>query len=150
MRIALYQPDIPQNAGAILRLGACLNMPIEIIEPCGFVWSEAKMRRAGMDYLEISKATRHLNWETFRRNRPERVILFTTKADTPYIEFQFAADDILLFGRESAGVPVDVHEAVDARVIIPLHPDTRSINLAQAAAMGAGEALRQTGLFPKP
>ena len=148
MRLALYQPDIPQNTGAILRLGAATCVPIEIIEPCGFVWSEPRLRRAGMDYMELASVTRHLSWTSFRESRPERLVLLTTQATVPFDDFAFNADDILLLGQESAGVPHHIHQNSGARIVIPMAPTARSLNVALAAAMVLGEALRQTGGFP--
>jgi tRNA (cytidine/uridine-2'-O-)-methyltransferase len=149
MRLALYQPDIPQNAGALLRLGACLGVAIDIIEPCGFVLSDARLRRAGMDYLPRASFVRHDSWDSFRAARGGgRLLLLTTAGDTPYHRFAFAADDTLLVGRESAGVPQAVHESCDARLVIPMRPGVRSLNVALAAALALGEALRQTGLLP--
>ena len=148
MRIALYQPDIPQNTGTVLRLCACLGIEVHIIEPTGFPSSDRAFRRAGMDYLEAVALTRHASWrdfEAWRQLRPCRLILFTTKATLSYLDFSFAADDVLLFGRESAGVSEAVHTAADARLLIPMRPDMRSLNVAIAAALAAGEALRQTG-----
>jgi tRNA (cytidine/uridine-2'-O-)-methyltransferase len=148
MRIALYQPDIPQNTGTILRLCACLGIEAHIIEPTGFPSSDRAFRRAGMDYLNAVALTRHASWrdfETWRRLRPCRLILFTTKATLSYLDFSFAADDVLLFGRESAGASEAVHTAADARLLIPMRPGMRSLNVAIAAALAAGEALRQTG-----
>jgi len=147
MRIALFEPDIPQNAAAIIRLGACLGVPVDIIEPCGFLFSEAGFRRAGLDYIERAEITRHASWEAFCAARAGRLILLTTKAAHSYTAFAFAPGDTLLFGRESAGVPDHVHDTADARLRIPLRPGLRSINLAQAAAMAVGEALRQTQGF---
>ena len=147
MRIALYQPDIPQNTGTVLRLCACLGIEAHIIEPTGFPSSDRAFRRAGMDYLEAVALTRHASWrdfEAWRQLRPCRLILFTTKATVSYLDFSFAADDVLLFGRESAGVTEAVHAAADARLLIPMRPDMRSLNVAIAAALAAGEALRQT------
>jgi tRNA (cytidine/uridine-2'-O-)-methyltransferase len=149
MRLALYQPDIPQNAGALLRLGACLGVAVDIIEPCGFVLSDRRLKRAGMDYLAAVELVRHASWADFRADRPGRLILLTTKGALAYHRFAFRADDILLLGRESAGVPEAVHHAADARLKIPLRPGLRSLNVALAAAMVLGEALRQTGLFPE-
>ena len=146
LSIALYQPDIAGNAGTILRLGACLGIAIDIIEPAGFDLSDRALKRAGMDYLAMSRLTRHVNFETFeavRRASGRRLVLFTTKAGTRYTDFAFAADDILLFGRESAGVPEDVHALADARVTIPMEGGGRSLNLAVAVGMAASEALRQ-------
>jgi tRNA (cytidine/uridine-2'-O-)-methyltransferase len=148
MRIALYQPDIPQNTGTILRLCACLGIEAHIIEPTGFPSSDRAFRRAGMDYLEAVALTRHASWRDFeiwRQLQPCRLILFTTKATLSYLDFSFAADDVLLFGRESAGVSEAVHTAADARLLIPMQPGMRSLNVAIAAALAAGEALRQTG-----
>lgn len=152
MRLALYQPDIPQNTGAILRLAACLGADVDIIEPCGFVWSDKYLRRAGMDYLDRIAPVRHPSWDTFRESRRAaggRLILLTTGGSIPHTRFAFHADDCLLLGRESAGVPDEVHEAVEARVRVPMTAGMRSINVAMAAAIVLGEALRQTGGFPE-
>ncbi len=149
MRIALYQPDIPQNCGTILRLGACLGVAVDIIEPCGFLLDDKRLRRAGMDYLKDSDYRRHESWGAFRAALPGRLLLMTTRGDLPYTEFAFQPGDTLLLGRESAGAPQEVHDASDARLAIPLQPGLRSINVATAAAMVLGEALRQTRLFPK-
>lgn len=166
MRLALYQPDIPQNAAALMRLGACLGVAVELIEPCGFVFGERRFRRAGMDYLEAVELTRHVSWDAFeawRRGgngegqgqgegegegsaRP-RLILLTTTGDTPYGDFTFRSNDILLAGRESAGVPDQVREAADAALRVPMVAGMRSLNVALAAAMALGEGLRQTGQF---
>lgn len=144
-RLALYQPDIPQNTGTILRLAACLGLGVDVIEPCGFVFSDRRMRRAGMDYVDMVDLVRHASWDAFlaasRANR--RLVLLTTKGSANYTEFAFSPEDALILGRESAGVPDEVHEAVDARIVIPLAGDARSLNVALAAAMVAGEALRQ-------
>src|SRR5215510_9230327 len=148
MRIALFEPDIPQNAAAIIRLGACLDVPIDIIEPCGFLFSDAGFRRAGLDYVERAELVRHSSWQDFRTALPGRLVLLTTKATTTHTGFVFAGSDTLLLGRESAGVPEFVHEAADARVRIPLKPGLRSLNVAQTAAMALGEALRQINGFP--
>jgi len=147
LRIALYQPDIPGNTGAILRLSACLGLAVDLIEPAGFDLSDRALRRAGMDYVEAAALIRHLNWEAFedwRAATGRRLVLATTKAALPYTEERFRPDDILLFGRESAGVPDEVHERADARILIPMLEGRRSLNVAMAAAMVAGEALRQT------
>lgn len=147
MQIALFQPDIPQNAGTILRLCACLDLPAHIIEPAGFAVSDRLFRRAGMDYLDHVCLTRHDSWSKFQAWRVEkgfRLILFTTKAASHYLDFRYEASDILLFGRETAGVPDEVLAAADARLVIPIKPGLRSLNVAMAAAMAAGEALRQT------
>jgi tRNA (cytidine/uridine-2'-O-)-methyltransferase len=149
MRLALFQPDIAQNAGALLRLGACMGVAVDVIEPCGFVLGDAQMRRAGMDYLDRVDWMRHASWEAFLATKKEgRLVLLTTKSDTAYTDFAFAADDHLILGRESAGVPDAVHDACEARLRIPMKSGLRSINVAQAGAMVLGEALRQTGLFP--
>lgn len=148
MRLALYQPDIPQNAGAILRLAACMDVPLEVIEPCGFVWSDSRMRRAGMDYMEHAALRRHVSWEAFRISVPGRLVLLTTGGATDFTQFAFRKEDILLLGRESAGVPDSVHAAADARLRIPIAAGARSLNVAVAAAMVLGEALRQTAGYP--
>lgn len=150
MQIALYQPDIPQNTGTILRLCACLGLAAHIIEPAGFAVSDRQFRRAGMDYLDHLAWRRHDSWSAFedwRAAQGHRLLLFTTKAATSYLDFSYKADDILLLGRESAGVPDTVAEVADARLRIPLRPGLRSLNVAIAAAMAAGEALRQVGHF---
>jgi len=146
MRLALFQPDIPQNAGALIRLGACLGVPVDIIEPCGFVLSDRRLRRAGMDYVERADLVRHRSWPAFRaaNEGQARLILLTTQGAMPYHRFAFAPHDIILVGRETAGVPADVHEAAAARLIIPMRPGLRSINVAMVAAMALGEAMRQT------
>jgi tRNA (cytidine/uridine-2'-O-)-methyltransferase len=147
MDIALYQPDIPQNTGTILRLCACLGIAAHIIEPAGFPASDRAFRRAGMDYLEAVALTRHRSWQDFaawQQPAARRLILFTTRASSSYLDFNFEPDDVLLFGRESAGVPDEVHAGADARLLIPMRPGMRSLNVAMAAALAAGEALRQT------
>lgn len=147
-RIALYQPDIAGNTGTILRFGACMGLAVDIIEPAGFILSDRNLRRAGMDYLEMATLTRHADWQAFeawRRQSGRRLVLLSTRAARPYTEFIFAPDDILLLGRESAGVPDHVHEAADERLLIPMHAGARSLNVALATAMVAGEALRQFG-----
>lgn len=152
MRLALYEPDIPQNAGSLMRLGACLGVGIDIIEPCGFLLSDRNFRRAGLDYLQHADIRRHDSWSQFRQdfsaNARGRLVLLTTRGNCAYTDFAFAADDTLMVGRESAGVPDEVHARADARLTIPLLPGLRSLNVAQAAAMVLGEALRQTGGFP--
>ena len=148
MRIALYEPDIPQNTGTILRLAACLGVEAHIIEPAGFPVTDRAFRRAGMDYLDQVALVRHLDWHAFeawRRNESLRLILFTTRARISYLEHTYGRGDVLLFGRESAGVPEEVHNAADARLVIPIRPGLRSLNVAMAAAMALGEALRQVG-----
>jgi tRNA (cytidine/uridine-2'-O-)-methyltransferase len=148
MRLALFEPDIPQNAAAIIRLGACLDIPVDIIEPCGFLFSEAGFRRAGLDYVELAELRRHASWQAFREVLSGRLVLLTTRATLAHTAFAFAHSDTLLLGRESAGVPDFVHEAADARVRVPLKPGLRSLNVAQAGAMVLGEALRQIKGFP--
>ena len=148
MRLALFEPDIPQNLGAFIRLAACLGAPLDIIEPCGFPVDDKRIRRAAMDYVDLATIVRHASWAAFQRDRPAgRLVLLTTKgaADFPGVAFQ--PDDILLFGRESAGVPADVHEAAGLRLRIPLQAGARSLNVALAAAMVVSEALRQTSGF---
>jgi tRNA (cytidine/uridine-2'-O-)-methyltransferase len=147
LRIALYQPDIPGNTGTILRLAACLGLGVDIIEPAGFDISDRNLKRAGMDYLSAVTLTRHVNWQQFddwRRRTSRRLVLATTKSPEPYTQFAYRTDDILLFGRESAGVPDHVHDAVEGRILIPMVEGQRSINVAMSAAMIAGEAMRQT------
>jgi len=149
MRLVLFEPDIPQNAGSLLRLGACLGVPVDIVEPCGFVFSDAHLRRAGMDYLEHADYVRHASWAAFlAQHKTGRIVLLTSKGAVPYTAFAFAADDCVVLGRESAGVPDDVHARADASLRIAMKSGLRSINVAQAGAMVLGEALRQTGLFP--
>ena len=152
MRIALYQPDIPPNVGTILRLGACLDVPVDIIEPCGFPLSDKTLRRAGMDYIDHAVFETHASWEKFKESptRRGRLVLLTTKSTVAYTDFAFNTDDTLILGRESAGVPDEVHHAVDERIRIPLSPGLRSLNVAIATAMILGEALRQTDQFPVP
>lgn len=152
MRLALFQPDIPQNLGAAIRLAACLGVPLDVIEPCGFPLSDASIRRAAMDYSAIAEVRRHAGWATFRAETAlaGRLILFTTRAAKPFHDFAFAPSDILLFGRESAGVPDEVHAASDARLLIPLAQGARSLNVVTAATLALGEALRQTNGFPTP
>jgi tRNA (cytidine/uridine-2'-O-)-methyltransferase len=148
MHLALFQPDIPQNTGTILRLCACLGVSAHIIEPAGFPISDRHFRRAGMDYLDQVNLTRHDSWSKFEEWRNEagsRLVLFTTKAAGSYLDFRYRGDDVLLFGRESAGVTEAVVAAADARVVIPIRPRLRSLNVAMSAAMAVGEALRQTG-----
>ena len=150
MRIALYEPDIPQNTGTILRLAACLGVEAHIVEPTGFPSSDRAFRRAGMDYLEQVTLRRHSSWaafEAWRRAEGLRLILFTTAATMSYLDHSYRRDDVLMFGRESAGAPEAVHAAADARLLIPMRPDLRSINVAMVAAMALGEAMRQTNGF---
>lgn len=149
MELALFQPDIPQNAGTILRLGACMNIPVHIIEPAGFHWSASGLKRAGMDYADRVEVIRHASWERFRdAGREGRLVLLTTRSETAYCDFTFAPGDVLLLGRESAGAPDEVHASVDARLKVPMAQGLRSLNVAVAAAMVLGEALRQTRTFP--
>lgn len=150
MRIALYQPDIPQNTGTILRLAACLGVEAHIVEPAGFPVTDAAFRRAGMDYLDRVRIHRHVSFAAFedwRRQAGARLVLLTTAGRTSHLDFAYHADDILMLGRESAGVPDAVHTAAEARLMIPMRPAMRSLNVAVAAAIALGEALRQTGGF---
>ena len=148
MRLALFQPDIPQNTGTLLRLGACLDIELDIIEPCGFIFSERTLKRAGMDYLDMVRYRRHHSWEHFLQYRAEhpeeygRIVLLTTHASEPYYNFEFRPNDIILMGRESAGVPEEVHQTADARLLIPMNRNARSINVAVSAVMVVGECLR--------
>lgn len=146
MHLALFQPDIPQNTGTLIRLSACLDVPIDIIEPCGFPFSDRALRRAGMDYIDLAAIIHHDSWEQFLKSIGDaRIVLLTTKAAKAYTSFTFQPDDILLLGRESAGVPDEVHARADARLTIPMNPKARSLNVAISAAMVLGEALRQIG-----
>lgn len=148
MRLVLFQPDIPQNAGALMRLAACFGVGMDIVEPCGFLLDDRRMKRAGMDYLHVLDRTVWPGWEAYRTAAHSgRMVLLTTAGDTAYTGFRFATDDRLVVGRESAGVPSDVHGAADARLVVPMQPGARSLNVATAAAMVLGEALRQTGGF---
>ena len=148
IEIALYQPDIAPNTATILRLGACLGVRVRIIEPAGFLWSEATFRRAGMDYLDKADVVREASFSAFAASiAGRRVILFTTRGEVAYTQFAFADSDVLMFGRESAGVPAEVATGADHRLVIPMRPGLRSINVALAVAMATGEALRQTGGF---
>lgn len=149
MRLVLFQPDIPQNAGTILRLAACLGVAVDVVEPCGFVWSEPRLRRAGMDYLEYASVARHSSWRAFLAARGAgRLVLLTTRGATPLPEARFAGDDQLVLGRESAGVPDEVHLAADLAVRVPMVPAARSLNVAVTAGIVLAEALRQTGGWP--
>ncbi len=148
VRLALYEPDIPQNTGAILRLGACLGGAVDIIEPCGCVLDDRRLRRAGMDYLDRVEMSRHASWEAFRSGRAGRLVLLTTRGEDRLPEFRFRNGDTILLGRESAGVPEPVRDAADARVVIPMTEGARSLNVALAAALALGEALGQTDQFP--
>jgi tRNA (cytidine/uridine-2'-O-)-methyltransferase len=149
--LALYQPDIPQNTGTLLRLAACLGVSVHLIEPAGFPLSDHALRRAGMDYLERAALTRHVTFELFeawRREEGRRLVLLTTGASLPYTKHAFLPGDILMLGRESSGVPESVHTGADVRVTVPMMPGLRSLNVAVAGSMVLGEALRQTGSFP--
>lgn len=149
MRLALYQPDIPQNTGTLMRLCACMDVAMDIIEPCGFILSDKNLKRAGMDYLDNLSLNRHADWDSFRRaHEKARKVLLTTKSAQPFTAFAFRPDDILVLGRESAGVPDAVHDSCDARITIPMPGGLRSLNVAIAGAMALGEALRQGGIFP--
>lgn len=148
MRLALYQPDQPGNLGAILRLGACFGVAVDVIMPCGFPFSDRALKRAGMDYAEIASVARHDNWQAFEATRGGRLVLFTTAGGVALPEARFEPGDVLLFGSESLGVPAEVHETADLRVRIPQAPGTRSLNLAVAAGIGLADALRQTRMWP--
>ncbi len=143
IRIALFQPDIAPNVGAIIRLGACLGLPVDVIEPCGFAFSLHAVRRQVMDYGDKADVTRHDSWERFNADRRGRLIAMTTKGAEPLWDFSFSSGDVMLMGRESAGLPDDVQAATDARVVIPMAAGTRSLNIAIAAGIAAGEAVRQ-------
>jgi tRNA (cytidine/uridine-2'-O-)-methyltransferase len=151
MHLALYQPDIPQNTGAMLRMAACFGLAVDVIEPTGFVFGEARMRRAGMDYWNRVEIRRFADWPAFaadRRDAGARLILMTTRGDRIYTDFTFQAGDTIVMGRESAGVPDDIHAACDARLRVPMAVGTRSLNVAQTAAIAVAEGLRQTNGFP--
>jgi tRNA (cytidine/uridine-2'-O-)-methyltransferase len=150
MRLALYEPDIPQNTGALLRLAACLGVAVDLIEPFGFLYDDRRLRRAALDYAALAEVVRHPSWAAFAAGRAadSRLVLLTTAGDAALDRFAFAAGDTLLLGRESAGVPPPVHAAADARVVIRLRPPARSLNVAQAGAIALYEALRQTGGLP--
>lgn len=149
MRLALFEPDIPQNAGTLARLAYCLGVGMDVIEPCGFHFGDAGFRRAGLDYAKRAEIVRHPNWESFRDTVDGRLVLLTTKVELSYTDFRFASMDILLLGRESTGVPDHVHAAADARLCVPMREGARSLNVALAGAIVLGEALRQTDGFPK-
>ena len=152
MDLALFEPDIPQNTGTMIRLGACLDIPVHVIEPCGFAFSEKSFRRAGLDYIELADIRHHASWrrfEAWRRGEKRRLVLLSAKADAAHTAFSFRASDILMVGRETSGVPTRVFEACDARIRIPMRAGVRSLNVATAAAMVLGEALRQTKTYPK-
>lgn len=149
MRIALYQPEIAGNVGAILRLAACFALPVDIVEPTGFVWSDARLKRAGMDYIDHAKFERHADWDAFSGQVGGRLLLLSTHGSASPYEFAFRQDDVLLFGRESAGVPASVAAGCAASLRIPIAPGVRSLNLAVACAVATAEALRQTGQLPR-
>ena len=149
MRIALFEPEIAGNVGAVLRLGACLGAAVDLIEPMGFEWDDRRVRRTAMDYIDHVAVARHPDFAAFRLSiATRRLILFTTKSRRSAYAFSFMPDDVLLFGKESAGVPAAVGEACDARLRLPLRPEVRSMNIATAATLALGEALRQTGSLP--
>jgi tRNA (cytidine/uridine-2'-O-)-methyltransferase len=149
MRVALYQPEIAGNVGAVLRLGACLGAAVDLIEPMGFAWDDRRVRRTAMDYIDHVEIVRHQGFDAFRQTvGAARIVLFTTRATVSPYDFAFGGDDILLFGQESAGVPQNVRETCDASVCLPIRAEVRSLNLASAVAIGLGEALRQTGRLP--
>lgn len=149
MRIALFEPEIAGNVGAVLRVGACLGAAVDLIEPMGFEWDDRRVRRTAMDYIDHVAVTRHRNFDAFRASiGPRRVVLFTTKSNSSAYDFRFMPDDVLLFGKESTGVPIAIAQACDARVRIPMRPEVRSMNLATAAAIALSEALRQISSLP--
>ncbi len=149
MRIALFEPEIAGNVGAVLRLGACLGAAVDLIEPLGFAWDDRRVRRTAMDYIDHVAITRHAGFAAFRATIGERrLVLFTTKGTQSAYDFEYRADDVLLFGKESAGVPADVAAACNARLCLPIRAEVRSMNLATAAALALGEAMRQTGCLP--
>jgi tRNA (cytidine/uridine-2'-O-)-methyltransferase len=143
--IAMYCPDMPQNVGAAMRLSACMNAPLHIIEPCGFIWKEKEFRRSGMDYISLVDLTRHNSWNSFLESLSpkNRIILMTTKGATPLYNFQFQDGDVILLGQESSGAPEEVHERADARIVIPMHGTARSLNIVNSASIALGEAVRQ-------
>lgn len=146
MRLALFQPDIPQNTGAIIRLTACFGIPLDIIEPCGFILSDAKLRRSGMDYLNLANIKRHVSWDAFiKEHKQSRLVLITTRAEDSLNRFAFDDNDTLILGRESSGVPQAVHNAIPEKVRIPMNKKARSLNVSIAAGIILWEALRQTG-----
>ncbi len=148
MHIALYKPDIPQNTAAIIRLGACLNLKIHIIEPCGFNLHDARFKRVVMDYIGFSKIFRYQDYENFlSKNKKKRIVLMTTKAKKLYYEFNFKKNDILLFGRESAGVPESLHKSIKEKLKIPMNKKTRSLNVAMSVAIISAEAVRQANVL---
>ena len=151
IEIALFQPDIAPNAATIIRMAACFGLKVTIIEPAGFAWTDSSFRRAGLDYLDRAVVRRSQSWQAFREEiQGRRLVLVSTKAEIPYSQFNFAVGDIILMGQESAGVPQEVHDGVSARILIPMKPGERSLNVSLACAMVTGEALRQTAGFPNP
>ena len=148
MRVALYQPEIAGNVGAVLRLGACLGVAVDLIEPMGFLWDDKRVRRTAMDYIDAVEIVRHPSFEAMRAAAPARLVLLTTKSDRNAYDFAFRADDTLLFGKESAGVPPEVAATCDARLRLPIRAEVRSLNLASSVALALGEALRQTESLP--
>lgn len=149
MLVVLFEPDIPQNTGSMIRLCACMGVDLDIIEPCGFPFDDKRLRRVAMDYYDAARITRHRSWDAFLQARKGRLLLLSTHASEPYTQFSFAPDDMLLLGRESAGVPDYVRQKADAQLAIPVRAGLRSLNVSQAASMVLGEALRQTHAFPK-
>ena len=150
MRIALFEPEIAGNVGAVLRLGACMGVPVDLIEPLGFVWDDARVRRTAMDYIDHVSVTRHRDWDAFHASiGSARLVLLTTKGSVSAYDFAFRPDDVLLFGKESAGAPAQVHAASAGRIRLPMRAEVRSLNLAMSAGLALGEALRQTGGLPK-
>ena len=150
MRVALFEPEIAGNVGAVLRLGACLGTAVDLIEPMGFRWDDRRVRRTAMDYIDHVAVVRHASFEVFRATTgSRRLVLFSTKSRSSAYEFSFDAGDVLLFGKESAGVPIAVADACNARVRLPMRPQVRSMNLATSVALAVGEALRQTDTLPR-
>lgn len=149
MRLCLFEPEIAGNVGAVLRLGACFGVPVDLIEPMGFHWDDRRVRRSAMDYIDHVDVTRHGSFRAFREAQPGRLVLFSTRGEQSAYDHVFRDDDILLFGKESGGVPADVVDASDTRLRIPIRPEVRSFNLAMSAAIALGEALRQTGGLPR-
>lgn len=149
MRLCLFEPEIAGNVGAVMRLGACFGVAVDLIEPMGFEWDDKRVRRTAMDYIDHVDVTRHPSFEAFRKVTPGRLILFTTKGDASPYDFAFRPNDILLFGKESGGVPADIAAMSDAKLRIPIRPHVRSLNLATSAALVLGEALRQTEGLPQ-
>ena len=149
MRLCLFEPEIAGNVGAVMRLGACFGVPVDLIEPMGFDWDDKRVRRTAMDYVDHVEVTRHASFNAFRAATPDRLILFTTRGERSPYDFDFLSDDILLFGKESGGVPAEVAAMSSAKLRIPIRPQVRSFNLATSAALALGEALRQTGELPR-